>query len=374
MQFAWTLQTLKSGRLPWTYMNVSSLFAPFNLTDKQRMLSMRDASFSMIHIERLESLPFSVAEATAATWLIHGLITLPFALYKFTNCMRYITIGRYEPLGSSFLHEAWSLAFTYRCLKDEKEVFLKGEECTETPDHSLICRHIQLHGSCNQDRPNLACILKGTPVPAIVPTFTLLANGSYLLLNNEDCCGLIKGIAYVVTVSERVVCCKNVLYPPTHGNLDVSIWPRLPTLKADFHGMSRIRALLSQKEVALSSARETFVLHIANTRTEVQALLNTDLPLHFSELIHQIFNASSTSGPAHFFKIVSSGLVTSFEKIFGVIPAFFHSIFSSLFGGFPVLLALAAGVLMIFCFAKNGCPSCVRSRSAPPGTVSQPDA
>ncbi|XP_078512423.1 uncharacterized protein LOC144772146 [Lissotriton helveticus] len=348
MQFAWTLQTLKAGRVPWSYMNVSSLFAPFNLTDKQRMLSMRDASFSTLHIEKLESLPFSVAEAAAATWLIHGVIMLPFALYKFTNCMRYIAIGRYEPLGSAFLHEAWSLPYTYRCLKDGKEVKLNGEECTQSPDRSLICRHIQLHGSCNQDRPNLACVLKGTPVPAIVPTFTLLTNGSYLLLNNEECCGLMVGISNVVTVSERVVCCKNVLYPPTHGNSDVSIWPRIPTLKVEFNGMSRIRALLSQKEVALCSARETYVLHIANTRTEVQALLNTELPFHFCELVHQIFNASSTSGLAHFFKLVSSGLVTTFEKIFGVIPAFFHSIFSSLFGGFPVLLALAAGVLILF--------------------------
>ncbi|XP_078521698.1 uncharacterized protein LOC144790946 [Lissotriton helveticus] len=374
MQFAWTLQTLKSGKVPWTYMNVSSLFAPFNLTDKQRLLSMRDASFSMLHIERLESLPFSVAEASAATWLIHGLITLPFALYKFTNCMKYVAIGRYEPLGSAFLHEVWSLPFTYRCLKDGQEVYLNGEECTETPDHSLMCRHIQLHGSCNQDRPNLACVLKGTPVPAITPTFTLLGNGSYLLLNNEDCCGLIKGVAYVVTVSERVVCCRNVLYPPTHENREVSIWPRIPTLTAQFNGMSRLRALLSQKEVALSSARETFVLHIANTRTEVQALLNTDLQLHFGEMIHSIFNASSTTGLAHFFKTVSSGLVTSFEKIFGVIPSFFHSIFSSLFGGFPFLLALAAGVLIVLCFLKYGCPTCGRSRPAPAAAVSQPDA
>ncbi|XP_078528634.1 uncharacterized protein LOC144806060 [Lissotriton helveticus] len=374
MQFAWTLQTLKSGRVPWNFMNVSSLFAPFNLTEKQRMLSMRDATFSMLHIEKLESLPFSVAEVTAATWLIHGVITLPFALYKFTNCMKYIAIGRYEPLGSAFLHETWSLPYTYRCLKEGNEVNLNGEECTQSPDRSLICRHIQLHGSCNQDKPNLACVLKGTPVPAIVPTFTLLSNGSYLLLNNEFCCGLEAGIAYVVTVSERVVCCKNVLYPPTHGNSDVLIWPRIPTLRAEFNGLGRIRALLSQKQVALSSARETYVLHIANTRTEVQALLSTDLPFHFCELVHQIFNASSTTSLAHFFKMVSSGLVTTFEKVFGIIPAFFHSIFASLFGGFPVLLALAAGVLVIFYFIKHGCPSCARKRSAPTDAISQPDA
>lgn len=144
--------------------------------------------------------------------------------------MKYIPIGRYEPLGSAFLHEVWSLPYTYRCFKDDQEVYLNGEECTETPDHSLMCRHIQLHGSCNKHRPNMACVLQGTPVPAIIPTFKLLENGSYLMLNNEDCSELIKSIPFIVTVSERVICCRNVLFPPTHEHREFSIWPQIPTL------------------------------------------------------------------------------------------------------------------------------------------------
>lgn len=73
MQFSWTLQTPKSGKGPWDYLNTSALFLPFNLTEKQKLMSMKDATYTMLHNEKLEQLPFSIAETNSAVCLIDGL-------------------------------------------------------------------------------------------------------------------------------------------------------------------------------------------------------------------------------------------------------------------------------------------------------------
>lgn len=178
MKFGWTLQTLNYGRVPWHYLNCSALFLPFNLTCKKQVMAMKDASYTMLHIEKLEQLPFTVAETHSAAWFIHGVIWLPILMFQFTACLKHFSVGRYEPFGSSYIHELWSLLFTYHCQRAEREVFLIGEEWDSTAGHFLVCQHVKIHCACNVSNPNLTCYFKGNLVPVIIPTLMVLSNGS----------------------------------------------------------------------------------------------------------------------------------------------------------------------------------------------------
>ncbi|KAJ1135287.1 hypothetical protein NDU88_001727 [Pleurodeles waltl] len=352
----WTLQTLKAGRVPWQHISAREIFFSFNLTQQQQLMAKKEATYVMLNIEKLERLPFTVAEIPSAEWLIHGVINLPISTLQFTSCLKHVPVGRYEKLGDSYIHEVWELPFLYKCLNGMKEVFLSGSECKTSVSHSMICKQLSLHGACNASVENLACYLKGVPVPLIKRTFQVLSNGSYVLLNSEDCCGMRAGIVYVVLVTKVVTCCRSVLFTPTKLREVADIWPHIATSKVNFDKLSRLKALLFQKHVALTSARETYALQMARSSAEIQSQLNTNFPSHFVELMGRIFNASSTAGLAHFFKAVGVGFIHTFSSIFGLIPLAIHSIFRSILGGFPITLALLAGILLLLLFFRNGCP------------------
>ncbi|KAJ1108578.1 hypothetical protein NDU88_005954, partial [Pleurodeles waltl] len=150
----WTLQTLKAGRIPWQ--NISA----FNLTQQQQLMVKKEATYLMLNIEKLEKLPFSVAEIPSAEWLIHGVINLPISTLQFTSCLKHIPVGRCERLGDSYVHEIWELPFSYKCLSGMKEVFLSGSECKTSVSHSMVCKQLSLHGASNASAANLACYLK----------------------------------------------------------------------------------------------------------------------------------------------------------------------------------------------------------------------
>ncbi|XP_069094353.1 uncharacterized protein [Pleurodeles waltl] len=366
MQLGWTLQTLKAGRVPWQHIRAREIFVSFNLTRQQQLMAKKEATYVMLNIEKLEKLPFTVAEIPSAEWLIHGVNNMPISTLQFTSCLKHIPVGRYELLGDSYIHEVWELPFQYRCVNGLREVFLSGSECEASVSHSMVCKQLSLHGACNASIANLACYLKGVPVPVIKNTFQVLSNGSYIVLNSERCCGMRAGIVYVVVVSKAVTCCGNVLYPPTQIREVADIWPHIATSKVNFDKLSRLKALLFQKHVALTSASETYTLQVARSSVEIQSLLNTNFPSHFGELVGRIFNASSTAGIAHFFQAVGIGFAHTFSSIFGLIPSAIHSIFGSVFGGFPITLALLAGVLLLLLFFRNGCPAATRSLIAAP--------
>ncbi|KAJ1121108.1 hypothetical protein NDU88_009236 [Pleurodeles waltl] len=174
------------------------------------------------------------------------------------------------------------------------------------------------------------------------------------------------GIVYVVVVNKAVTCYGNVLFPPTQIREVADIWPHIATSKVDFDKFSRLKALLFQKHVALTSASETYALQVARASAEIQSLLNTNFPSHFGELVGHIFNPSSTAGIAHFFKAVGVGFAHTFSSIFGLVPSAIHSIFGSIFGGFPITLALLAGVLLLLLIFRNVCPATTRSYIALP--------
>ncbi|KAJ1154556.1 hypothetical protein NDU88_007305 [Pleurodeles waltl] len=327
MQLGWTLQTLKAGRVPWQHILAREIFVSFNLTRQQQLMAKKEATYVMLNIEKLEKLPFTVAEIPSAEWLIHGVINLPISTLQFTSCLKHIPVGRYELLGDSYIHEVWELPFQYRCVNGLREVFLSGSECEASVSHSMVCKQLSLHGACNASIANLACYLKGVPVPVIKNTFQVLSNGSYIVLNSERCCGMRAGIVYVVVVNKAVTCCGNVLFPPTQISEVADIWPHIATSKVNFDKLSRLKALLFQKHVALTSASETYALQVARSSAEIQSLLNTNFPSHFGELVGRIFNASSTAGIAHFFKAVGVGFAHTFSSIFGLIPSAIHSIF-----------------------------------------------
>lgn len=160
-------------------------------------------------------------------------------------------MGRYEALGGRFIHELWSLPFSYWCERAEKEVLLTGKECDSSVGHSIVSKHVTIHCACNASVVNLACFLKGIPAPSILPLITVISNGSYLMLSDQDCCGMKARVLYILSVTQIVTCCNNMLFPPTHTVSDCSLWPSIPALKADFNKLSRLKALLFQKHVAL---------------------------------------------------------------------------------------------------------------------------
>ncbi|XP_078514085.1 uncharacterized protein LOC144773106 [Lissotriton helveticus] len=351
---SWTLQTLQNGHVPWKHINMTDLLLPYNLTREQKIMAEKDATYSMLNIEHLEKLPFTVVETPSADWIIHGLISLPISTFHFRSCLKHFQVGRYEALGESFLHEAWVLPFDYRCRNGETGVFLSGTDCKNTFGHSLVCREVTLHGACNASKANLACYLKGTPAAVIHSTFRLLSNGSYLMLNDQGCCGMSPGVPYVVTVSRVVTCCTKVLFPPAHKVRGVTIWPSIATSNVNFNHMSRLKALLFQEEVSLTSARETFDLQVAMTSSEIQSLLRTNNPQLFVELMHRIFNASNTTGVAHFFKVIGSGLLSTFQTVFGGIPCVTFSVVSSIFEVILPILFLVVGILNLYLLLCNG--------------------
>ncbi|KAJ1181614.1 hypothetical protein NDU88_006819 [Pleurodeles waltl] len=371
MQLNWALQTLRSGHIPWKYINGSELFAAFNFSREQETAAKRKARFTLLQVEKLDKLPFTVAESPSTIWLLHGIINLPFSTFRFSRCLKHLAVGRYERLGDSFIKEEWELPFEYRCLNGEQEVFLSGRECETTVRHSMICKQVSLHGLCNAGVANLACFLKGTPVPLIHSVFHVLSNGSYVLLSDDSCCGLRPGIAYAISVTKVVTCCGHVLFPPTREIQVSEMWPHIDTINVNYDKLSRLKALLFQKQVALTSAKETYALQIARSSAEIQSLLNTDFPKHFGELVSRIFNASSTTGIVHFFKAVGSGFVSIFQTVFGVIPSAIHSLFSSVFGGFPIILALIGGLLLLFFLIRGGCffPATQSNGAAPVNNV-----
>lgn len=56
LQLSWTLQVLKSNRVPWKYWNATELFLPYNLTRMQHIMARKDATYTMLNLERLEKL------------------------------------------------------------------------------------------------------------------------------------------------------------------------------------------------------------------------------------------------------------------------------------------------------------------------------
>ncbi|KAJ1106917.1 hypothetical protein NDU88_004315 [Pleurodeles waltl] len=336
MQLGWTLQTLKAGRVPWQHIRAREIFVSFNLTRQQQLMAKKEATYVMLNIEKLEKLPFTVAEIPSAEWLIHGVINLPYSTLQFTSCLKHIPVGRYERLGDSYIHEVWELPSLYRCINGLREVFLSGSECETSVSHSMVCKQLPLHGACNASIANLACYLKGVPVPVNKNTFQVLSNSSYIVLNSERCCGMRAGIVYVVVVTKAVTCCRNVLFPPTQITEVADIWPHIATSKVNFDKLSRLKALLFQKHVALTSASETYALHVARSSAEIQSLLNTNFPSHFGELVGRIFNATSTAGIAHFFKAVGVGFAHTFSSIYLRL----YTLFSEAFLGVSRLLWL----------------------------------
>lgn len=355
MLLSWTLQTLQNGHVPWKHLNMTDLLLPYNLTHKQKIIAAKDATYTMLNIEHLEKLPFTVVETPSADWIIHGFISLPISTFHFKSCLKHFQVGRYEALGERFLHEAWFLPFDYRCRNGETGVFLSGTDCKNTFGHSLVCREVTLHGACNASKANLACYLKGSPAAVIHPTFILLSNGSYLMLNDQGCCGMRPGVPYVVTVSRVVTCCTKVLFPPAHTVRGMTIWPSIDTSNVNFNRLSRLKALLFQEEVSLTSARETFDLQVAMTSSEIQSLLRTNNPQLFVELVHRIFNASNTTGVVHFFKVIASGLLNSFQTVFGGIPCVIFSVVSIIVWTILVILFLVVGILSLLLLLCNGC-------------------
>ncbi|KAJ1171928.1 hypothetical protein NDU88_003785, partial [Pleurodeles waltl] len=92
------------------------IFFSFNLTRQQQLMAKKEATYVMLNIEKLEKLPFTVAEIPSAEWLIHRVINLPISTLQFTSCLKHIPVGRYEKLGDSYIHEVWELPFLYKCL------------------------------------------------------------------------------------------------------------------------------------------------------------------------------------------------------------------------------------------------------------------
>ncbi|KAJ1099759.1 hypothetical protein NDU88_004857 [Pleurodeles waltl] len=68
MQLGWTLQTLKAGRVPWQHVRAREIFISFNLTRQQQLMAKKEATYVMLNIEKLEKLPFTVAEIPSAEW------------------------------------------------------------------------------------------------------------------------------------------------------------------------------------------------------------------------------------------------------------------------------------------------------------------
>ncbi|KAJ1169814.1 hypothetical protein NDU88_001704 [Pleurodeles waltl] len=67
MQLGWTLQTLKAGRVPWQHIRAKEIFISFNLTRQQQLMAKKEATYVMLNIEKLEKLPFTVAEIPSAS-------------------------------------------------------------------------------------------------------------------------------------------------------------------------------------------------------------------------------------------------------------------------------------------------------------------
>ncbi|KAJ1180193.1 hypothetical protein NDU88_005415 [Pleurodeles waltl] len=105
MQLGWTLQTLKAGRVPWQHIRAREIFFSFNLTRQKQLMAKKEATYVILNIEKLEQLPFTVAEIPSAEWLIHRVINLPISTLQFTYCLKHVPVGRYEKLGDSYIHE-----------------------------------------------------------------------------------------------------------------------------------------------------------------------------------------------------------------------------------------------------------------------------
>lgn len=63
------------------------------------VMARRDAKYTMMHIEKLDKIPFTVAEPPSTEWLIHGYITLPVQHSHFNtvySITRYADMKRWE--------------------------------------------------------------------------------------------------------------------------------------------------------------------------------------------------------------------------------------------------------------------------------------
>lgn len=172
------------------------------------------------------------------------------------------------------------------------------------------------------------------------------------MLNDQNCCGMWAGIPYLVTVTSKVTCCKQVLFAPPTLAKESPIWPSLNISFIQFDILSKLKAMLLKQSVSLTSATETYELQVANTSAEIHSLMHTNCPTHFSEMLGRILNMADTSGLTHVFKTVGSGLLTSFQNILGIIPNFVHSLFGSL----PLIFAIVAGVFIFFLLIRYGKP------------------
>lgn len=180
------------------------------------------------------------------------------------------------------------------------------------------------------------------------------------MLNDQGGCGMEPGIAYLVMLNS-IVTCTQVLFPPANIVREAALWPSINVSNIKFDFLSKLKAMFLQKDVALALAKETFDLQVAKSSSEIQTALHTNFPLHFGELVHRIFKMSDMKGIVHFFKCISSGLVNTFQTIFGVIPSFIHSVLGSFFGGLPLVLLLVVGILILFYLLRIGCPSSTRN-------------
>ena len=56
------LQTIRAGRVPWQFLNITDIFTPYNLTLMQQTMAKKDAAYSLLTIEHLNQVPFSFGE------------------------------------------------------------------------------------------------------------------------------------------------------------------------------------------------------------------------------------------------------------------------------------------------------------------------
>ena len=146
LQLNWALQTIHAGRVPWQFLNITELFAPYNLTLKQQTMAKKESTYTLLTTEHLHQVPFSVSDTPSVTWLLRGFISLPVTTFQFHNCQKFRSLGCYEPIHNQFPQHKWAFPFQYKCMNTDKETFLSVANCKNLLVHSLLCDAISFHG------------------------------------------------------------------------------------------------------------------------------------------------------------------------------------------------------------------------------------